>query len=254
MSGLLEAIFSVISNAPAEKVEQLARIVSELTDQKGSSRMMAWATTSQSRVRLKRLTTNWGKEASITGSELAAMIRASSFIHDKVRNEQVTELVWTGPSSELVATRKTEQVLLQVIDGARNRLFLTSFVAYKFSKIGSALNDALSRGISVSILLERSENEGGGVSIDGIAAMKKVLPDASVYAWDNKLEEFQGGKVHAKVVVADESICFISSANLTEHAMERNIEAGVLIQGGPLPQKLHRHLEALVTTKHLSLV
>jgi len=100
-------------------------------------------------------------------------------------------------------------------------------------------------------LLERSERDGGGVSIDGIAAMKKLLPDARVYAWDNRSEKFAGGKVHAKVAVADDKICFISSANLTGHAMEKNMEAGVLIEGGQTPKKLHRHLEALITTKQL---
>jgi cardiolipin synthase A/B len=31
--------------------------------------------------------------------------------------------------------------------------------------------------------------------------------------------------------------------------MEKNMEAGVLIKGGAIPSSLHRHLEALVTTK-----
>ena len=62
-------------------------------------------------------------------------------------------------------------------------------------------------------------------------------------------DEFAGGKVHAKVAVCDEALCFISSANLTGHAMEKNMEVGVLIRGGALPQTLHRHLEALVTIK-----
>ena len=33
------------------------------------------------------------------------------------------------------------------------------------------------------------------------------------------------------------------------HALEKNMEAGVLIKGGAIPSALHRHLEALVTTK-----
>jgi hypothetical protein len=44
--------------------------------------------------------------------------------------EREIELVWTGPSSTMIATRKTEQALLQVIDSASSRLFITSFVAY----------------------------------------------------------------------------------------------------------------------------
>ena len=65
--------------------------------------------------------------------------------------------------------------------------------------------------------------------------MKSALPAAKLFSWVDKGEEFAGGKVHAKVAVADENFCFISSANLTGHAMEKNMEAGVLIRGGAMP-------------------
>ena len=62
--------------------------------------------------------------------------------------------------------------------------------------------------------------------------------------------------ISAKKKVTNEQVTekvkkLISSANLTGHAMEKNMEAGVLIEGGPTPKKLHRHLEALITTKQL---
>ena len=44
---------------------------------------------------------------------------------------------------------------------------------------------------------------------------------------------------------------FITEANLTGASMERNMEAGVLLRGGPLPAQLEAHLQSLVTTKHL---
>ena len=61
-------------------------------------------------------------------------------------------------------------------------------------------------------------------------------------------DDFIDGKVHAKVAVADGCECFLSSANLTGHAMEKNMEAGILITGGGIPRNLHEHLDALVTT------
>jgi phosphatidylserine/phosphatidylglycerophosphate/cardiolipin synthase-like enzyme len=42
--------------------------------------------------------------------------------------------------------------------------------------------------------------------------------------------EGSGGVLHAKAVVADDEAVFITSANLTEAALERNIELGVLIR------------------------
>jgi phosphatidylserine/phosphatidylglycerophosphate/cardiolipin synthase-like enzyme len=186
-------------------------------------------------------------------SQLADLLRLaapSTSIHQARRrgSPYEVELVWTGPSSQLVATRKTEQALLQVIDAARDRLFITSFVAYDVASIMEALDRAIKRGVKVSMLLEASDQHGGGISFDAIAKMKAVLPSARVYSWVKKTDGFAGGKVHAKVAVADEDFCFISSANLTGHAMEKNMEAGVLVRGGATPRSLHRHIEALVTT------
>jgi phosphatidylserine/phosphatidylglycerophosphate/cardiolipin synthase-like enzyme len=78
--------------------------------------------------------------------------------------------------------------------------------------------------------------------------MRESVNGVNVYTWNEKVGDFIGGSVHAKVAVADEAICFVSSANLTSHAMEKNMEAGVLIRGGVLPERLHQHLNALVTT------
>jgi hypothetical protein len=58
----------------------------------------------------------------------------------------------------------------------------------------------------------------------------------------------------AKIAIADETICFVSSANLTGHAMEKNMEAGVLIRGGSVPRDLHHHLEALKTSNVIARV
>ena len=39
-----------------------------------------------------------------------------------------------------------------------------------------------------------------------------------------------GGVLHAKAIIVDEELAFVTSANLTEAAMDRNIELGVLIR------------------------
>jgi phosphatidylserine/phosphatidylglycerophosphate/cardiolipin synthase-like enzyme len=118
----------------------------------------------------------------------------------------------------------------------------------------TALGGAAKRNVAVSMLLEASSLHGGNISFDAIGKMKAALPSARIYSWARKTDEFSGGSVHAKIAVADESFCFISSANLTGHAMEKNMEAGVLIKGGAIPSNLHRHLEALVTTKVIARV
>ncbi|MET9659599.1 phospholipase D-like domain-containing protein [Streptomyces sp. NPDC006510] len=50
---------------------------------------------------------------------------------------------------------------------------------------------------------------------------------------------------HAKLAVADRRVLFLGSANLTESAARRNIEAGVLARGGRAPQRAADHMVEL---------
>lgn len=248
MEKLTEALIELVSNAPPERTARLAEQVRTLTDVRDTQTLARWATNPRAKKALDDLIAAW-KNVSVTPAELGAMLVAGSAAYHHAKGEQEVELVWTGPSSQLVATRKTEQALLEVIDAATERLFITSFVAYNVASIMSALNRATDRGVEISMLLESSDKHGGGISIDAIAHMRTALPSARIYFWRDKDEIFTGGKVHAKVAACDGQLCFISSANLTGHAMERNMEAGVLIRGGALPRRLHDHLEALVKIK-----
>jgi cardiolipin synthase len=183
----------------------------------------------------------------VTPREIASILVGASHAYNSALAEQTVELVWTGPSSDLIATRKTEQALIEVISSAKREIVLVSFVVYKADSVVAALRDAADRGVSIYLLLEPSEEQGGRVSVDSIAALKGAIPDSHVCVWTKKEGGFDGGKVHAKLIVADRTSCFVSSANLTGHAMEKNMEAGVLIRGGDVPTRLGSHIMALMT-------
>jgi phosphatidylserine/phosphatidylglycerophosphate/cardiolipin synthase-like enzyme len=136
-----------------------------------------------------------------------------------------------------------------VINAAQSTLFITSFVAYDVSSIVKALHAADARGVQTIMLLESSQDHGGSITTDAIGMMKTLVPSARLFVWHEKDGSFANGRVHAKVAVADDNMCFISSANLTNHAMEKNMEAGVLISGGRIPQLLNEHLQSMVSTK-----
>ena len=133
MEKLLEAITDLISNTPPNKIPQLAQRVRELTASNGG-KLTSWAQTPLAKGRIENLVESWRSE-DISPEELSGMLIGASHAYHKVRKDEGVELVWTGPSTELVATRKTEQALLNVINTATKRLFLTSFVAYDASSI-----------------------------------------------------------------------------------------------------------------------
>lgn len=205
-----------------------------------------------------RLDAAWRDAKGVTPKELAAALRGASATASMQEGCSAVEMVWTGPSSGMVPVRHTEQVLCEVVDSARNRLFIVSFVAYEVGSIVRALQEATRRGVRVGVLLESSTERGGKVTVDSVKTMKAAVPSADVYVWHTGTRnEGVGatiGSVHAKCAVADGKLAFITSANLSTAAMERNMELGVLVRGGHLPDELHRHLEALVATETVDLV
>lgn len=201
-------------------------------------------------VLVNRLREAWSAEDALSPVALAAALRAAAKTASTLRQQQTVDLVWSGPSTGFVPIRHTEQVLREVIDYATARLFVVSFVAYEVPSIVQALHMAAERGVHIDILLEASTEHGGTVTFDSVQAMKRVVPTADVYVRKDGLS----GAVHAKSAVADGRIAFITSANLSTAAMERNMELGVLVKGGRLPEELQRHLNALVTTKTVAKV
>jgi len=147
--------------------------------------------------------------------------------------------------------RNTEQVTIEVIESAQFHLFVVSYVFYKASSIVRALNEALDRGVQLKVLLESSVEEGGSVKLDGLKSLHQAVPGGQFYIWDSSVKNPRNDNlsysVHAKCVVADSRLAFITSANLTSAALERNMELGLLIRGGNVPERLHAHLEALAT-------
>lgn len=247
MNRLLDAINAVVCLVAPEKVQAISSRVRRTEVHLAGSALSGLVGTPIASGIVDQLVDAW-KSAPVSSDELASMLLAASHVFNKAVSAQYSELVWTGPTTPFVSARRTEQALLQVINAAKERLFITSFVAYDVSSIVKALNEAVERGVHISMLLESSKEHGGSISIDGIGKMRGLVPAASLFAWQDKVEPFLDGCVHAKVAVADGSVCFITSANLTGYAMEKNMEAGVLISGGAIPQMLKDHLCSLVDT------
>jgi phosphatidylserine/phosphatidylglycerophosphate/cardiolipin synthase-like enzyme len=78
-------------------------------------------------------------------------------------------------------------------------------------------------------------------------------PLLQVFYFPRSLEEAPDKRaaLHAKCVVIDRHIVFVSSANFTEAAHERNIEVGLLIQAGWLAERITEHFDAMVTARLL---
>lgn len=248
MEKLLDAVAAVACLVSPEKVQAIANRIRQAGISKAAGSLSDVVGTPAAAGAVDQLVDAW-RVTTVSTGELASMLLAAGHVFTKAANQQSTELVWTGPTTPFVSARRTEQALLQVISAAEQTLFITSFVAYDVSTIVKALNAASDRGAVISMLLELSQDHGGSITFDAIDKMGTLVPALRLYAWRDKIGPFSDGRVHAKVAVADGRMCFITSANLTGHAMEKNMEAGVLISGGQIPKLLDEHLRSLVETK-----
>lgn len=256
MSDLWEAISEIALKLHPDRVEVLARRISSLRNLDDLERTKNNLGPAISKECIEKLEISWKIFPEITPIEVASALRgASAAISYSERNESI-ELVWTGPPTGLVPIRHTEQVLLEVIDSAKKKLFLVSFVAYNIESIIRSLEKAIAREVQIDLLLEPSKAHGGKVDIDSIRTFQIRIPSANIYRWkpDSNKPCKPDGAVHAKCAVADNNLAFITSANLTMAAMERNMELGILFRGGNIPEKLGRHLEALVATEAIEMI
>ena len=248
MEKLLDAVAALVCLVSPEKVQAIATRIRRTDVSKAAGSLSGVVGTPAATEMVDQLFDAW-RATSVSAEELALMLRAAGHLFVKTASEQSTELVWTGPTTPVVSARRTEQALLQVINAAERTLFITSFVAYDVSNIVKALNAANDRGVDISMLLELSQDHGGSITFDAIGKMLTLVPAARLYTWRDKADPFSDGRVHAKVAVTDGRMCFITSANLTGHAMEKNMEAGVLIIGGKIPLLLDNHLRSLINLK-----
>jgi phosphatidylserine/phosphatidylglycerophosphate/cardiolipin synthase-like enzyme len=78
-------------------------------------------------------------------------------------------------------------------------------------------------------------------------------PVPEVFYYPRSVEPTRGPKasLHAKCVVVDGRDVFVSSANFTEAAQERNIEVGLLVRSLPLAGRLVHHFQFLVADGQL---
>lgn len=194
----------------------------------------------------------WSQRAPVvTPAEASLILRTAAVSVRAARESQTVELVWTGPVISSVSMRRTDQALLEVITSAKQSLLIVSFAVYKISAIAGALVEAAERGVRIRICVEAPEPSGQKIAHDTIKALgPEVTQHANIYIWPSAKRPVDGaghsGVLHAKCAVADDRLLFISSANLTDHALNLNIELGTLIAGGTEPAIVAAQFERMI--------
>jgi phosphatidylserine/phosphatidylglycerophosphate/cardiolipin synthase-like enzyme len=208
-------------------------------------------------------------ELSITGMQprhLAMMLRlVGEERRERQRAEDSVELVWSGPEAPGAATRDTAVVIRDLFASAKRSVLVACFAVYQGRELFKVLAARMEQvpDLRVRIFLnvhhpnwpEATEPQILKHFIDTFRANDwpgTRLPDLFYDPRSLLPDPTKRAALHAKCVVVDEDRAFITSANFTEAAQERNIEAGILLSIPAIAKALVSQFENLVATGFLA--
>lgn len=239
---------------PYETAQRLAQILDAATPQNAAltrGRVLELVNQPELRHDLEQLLSLWqNTKPWLDGSAISLGLLSAAENERSHRLEPTLDLVWTGPSSQFIPLRRTDQALLQVIAEAHHRILLVSFAVYKISAAVEALAAAAARGVQITLCLESPQESEGRLAYDNLKAFGALPDRCQVLIWplDKRPRNVTGkpAALHAKLALADGHVLLLSSANLTEYALQMNMELGLLIRGGKIPGQVESHFQELL--------
>ncbi|HEX6497677.1 MAG TPA: DISARM system phospholipase D-like protein DrmC [Micromonosporaceae bacterium] len=181
----------------------------------------------------------------LSDAEAAAYLRGLAAGHAQQSTAVRVESVWSGPSTHQVPVRATAQVLVGLVHEATQELLLMTYSAKPYKPLLDALAAAVARGVEITVVVETVAGAGGALTGAEPAAAFAGVGGAQLWHWPTEQRTEIGAKMHAKLAVADRRTLLVSSANLTQSGVDRNIEAGLLIRGGTAPRRAAEHVAEL---------
>ncbi|WP_036321050.1 DISARM system phospholipase D-like protein DrmC [Microbispora sp. ATCC PTA-5024] len=177
--------------------------------------------------------------------EVAVYLRGVAAGYERHRATTTVESVWTGPATHAVPVRSTAQVLVDLVAEASYELILMTYSAAPYEPLLKALSEAVGRSVTVMVVVETLQGAGSALNGPEPAHAFTGVEGVQVWHWPVDVRTEQGAKMHAKLAVADQRVLLVSSANLTQSGVSRNLEAGLLVRGGTAPERAAQHVARL---------
>jgi len=191
----------------------------------------------------------WIETEAMDASSLADAIQCAARAVKTTTSYEKVELLWTGPDSGEL--RRNLHGLLEVIRSARNNLWVVSYlVGVGADEVLRSMQERAVAGVHVRVLLDHRLDRYE----QSLSRMAAEAPDCDLMIWPDEHREIRPGSyanLHAKCAIADGRQAFVSSANLTGWAMDKNLEVGYLVTGGATPSTLMNHFDQLELTSEL---
>jgi hypothetical protein len=206
------------------------------------------------------------EQAGIRSRQAALVTRLMAAARRDVESKPRPQLVWSD--LDLRGSRDTSIVLSELFREAEHSVLLSTYNLGHKARDGESPGNPVLRPLArrmaerprltvrLFVNLRRIESLQAADEKDVVNAFagwfqKSIWPGGrlpEVYYDPRSLSATspESACLHAKCVVVDDRRAFVTSANLTEAAQERNIEAGVLLEEPVFARGLRRQFESLI--------
>lgn len=183
---------------------------------------------------------------SCTENEILKLVNIILQVKNLDKNEK-SEIVFTGPTSYLLKQKKIWDEVQGMLTKAKKSITLTGYsVSDYFDEMQELIIQKAGQGVYINLYLNDYEKH------------ESVLKRLIAYKTDNQYikifkyiqpDDDKMAALHAKMIVVDGKNCLISSANLSYHGMEGNIEAGIYIESEEKGNEIEELLKNLKRLK-----
>ena len=191
----------------------------------------------------------------LSGQAAGAWIRT---VEETVQAVPVAELVWSGPEVPGLHARDTRRVYEELLGSATRSVWASTFAYFDGPRAFEVLARRMDEvpDLHVVLLLNIQRGRGDASSADSLVRRFADRLWGDDWPGERRPEVFYDprslepdgptGVLHAKAVVTDDQAVFITSANLTEAALDRNIEMGLLVRDRALAASVTLHFRTLI--------
>lgn len=168
------------------------------------------------------------------------------------------DLVWTGPDVPGLVSRDTAVVVRELFAAAERSVLVVGYAVYQGRDVFRALADRMESlptlDVRMCLDVQRRPTDTTRDSdlVRRFATRFRTqewpgtrLPEVFYDPRSLHLDRATRASLHAKCVVVDDQVAFVSSANFTPAAQVKNIEAGVLVRSERFAAQLSGHFQVL---------
>jgi phosphatidylserine/phosphatidylglycerophosphate/cardiolipin synthase-like enzyme len=203
--------------------------------------------------------------AGLGPSQIALLVETVATVREKTpAPTSLFDLVLSGPELPGIPTADTAAVMHTLIEDAQSEVLLVAYAVHNgprlFGRLAAKMQESPSLRVvfCLDIPRKRADTSLPGEIVSRFARDFRERhwpwPQIPELFYDPRSlsEDWEKrSSLHAKCVVVDRRVALVTSANLTEAARLRNIEAGVVVRYPPFVDRLVSYIEGLRETGQL---